>query len=112
VCRGRWWLTGWRRRRRRRQADDPASECSVSTLQLPDGAVERETDADMRRNRVEAREAPYIFITRDGEVTHTTDGKIRRSASAAASAFGLPPDRQSPNSNNDCRTGFENDTRP
>mmetsp|Transcript_100 Transcript_100/g.467 ORF Transcript_100/g.467 Transcript_100/m.467 type:complete len:371 (-) Transcript_100:479-1591(-) len=41
-----------------------------------------------------------------------TPGKILRSALAAASAFGLPPPRQSSNSNSDWRTGLEKDTSP
>mmetsp|Transcript_16105 Transcript_16105/g.43927 ORF Transcript_16105/g.43927 Transcript_16105/m.43927 type:complete len:232 (+) Transcript_16105:580-1275(+) len=42
----------------------------------------------------------------------STPGKIRRSFSAAAAAFGLPPSRQSSNSNSDCRTGLLKDTSP
>jgi len=37
---------------------------------------------------------------------------MRITASAAACAFGFPPDRQSVNSNKGCRTGFENETFP
>jgi len=42
----------------------------------------------------------------------TAPGKMRCSFSAAATAFGRPPDRQSSNSNKLWRTGFENATPP
>lgn len=42
----------------------------------------------------------------------SASGKILFSDSAAASAFGLPPSRQSSNWKRDCLTGFENATLP
>ena len=41
-----------------------------------------------------------------------TPGKTDFKFSAAASAFPLPPDKQSVNPNKLCRTGFENETVP
>ena len=41
-----------------------------------------------------------------------TPGKTRVRFAAAASAFSLPPSRQSANSNSDWRAGLEKDTRP
>lgn len=41
----------------------------------------------------------------------TTPGKIFFKRSAAHCALGFPPFKQSSNSNNGWRTGFENDTR-
>ena len=41
-----------------------------------------------------------------------TPGKTRARFAAAASALGLPPSKQSANSNSDWRTGFENETTP
>lgn len=47
-----------------------------------------------------------------GMSLRTIPGNIFLSRAAAASALGLPPSRQSSNSNSGCRTGFEKETRP
>ena len=43
-------------------------------------------------------------------MVHTTPGNIFLSLAAAHSAFGLPPSRQSSNSNRGWRTGLEKET--
>lgn len=52
------------------------------------------------------------FYAYDVRFIRTTPGEIFFKRSAAASALGLPPLRQSSNSNKGCRTGFEKDTLP
>ena len=71
----------------------------------------RETSSRTRATSASGTGCPGIGIV-IRTPSASTPGKILRSAFAAASAFGFPPPRQSPNSNSDWRTGLEKDTSP
>lgn len=84
-------------------------------LRLLDGTwwywVPRHGDAEIVTCRVLPVRVSMAVKPGSESMVRTTPGKIFFILSAAHAALGFPPSRQSSNSNNGWRTGFENDTR-